>query len=51
MDGDGEGTFGVSHLSGMPITLGFGGLLLAVLVLLVILRLVFGSITVSGGAR
>lgn len=48
---DGAGTFGLSHLSDKPITLSYGMLLVAVLVLLVILRIVFGSITVSGGAR
>ena len=51
-DGQGQGgTFGVSHLSDMPITLSYGALLLGALVLLIVLRLVFGSITLSGGAR
>lgn len=48
---DGQGTFGISHLSSMPITLGFGGLLILVLLLLIVLRIAFGSITVTGGAR
>ena len=51
MSDDGEGTFGISHLSDKPITLSYGLLLVGVLVALIVLRLVFGSITVSGGAR
>lgn len=51
MADNGDGTFGVSHLSSMPITLTYGMLLLGVLLLLILLRVVFGSITVSGGAR
>lgn len=50
---DNESSFGVSHLSETPITMGFGLVLLAVLLLLVILRLVFADVGVSvrGGAR
>lgn len=48
---DGEGTFGVSHLSDLPITLSFGAVLILVLLLLVVLRIAFGSITVTGGAK
>ena len=48
---DGPGSWGVSHLASMPITLTFGTLLLGVLILLLILRLVFADITVRGGAR
>jgi uncharacterized membrane protein len=48
---DGESSFGVSHLSGMPITLTFGMVLVFALLVLVFLRIVFGEISVSGGAR
>lgn len=48
---DGENSWGVSHLSSLPITLTFGTVLLAVLVVLILLRVVFGEITVSGGAK
>jgi hypothetical protein len=48
---DGENSWGIGHLSGMPITLTFGVALFAVLVVLVILRVAFGSITVSGGVK
>ena len=51
MNGDGESGWGVSHLASMPITLTFGMVLLAVLVVLILLRVVFGEIRVSGGAR
>ena len=51
MAGDGESGWGVSHLSGMPITLTFGLVLLAVLIVLILLRVVFGEISVSGGAK
>jgi hypothetical protein len=50
MNGD-ESGWGVSHLSSMPITVTFGVVLLAVLVVLILLRVVFGEISVSGGAR
>ena len=50
-DGSTDGTFGVSHLSSMPITLTYGLVLVLVLVILVAMRVLFGSITVSGGAR
>lgn len=46
---DNESGFGVSHLSEVPITVSFGLVLLAVLLLLVILRLVFADVKVSGG--
>ena len=48
---DGDGSWGVSHLGGMPITLTFGMVLLLVLVILVLLRVLFGSISVSGGVK
>ena len=48
---DGESSYGFSHLSEHPITLTYGALLIGVLLLLVLLRVVFGSISVSGGAR
>jgi len=50
MNGD-DSNWGFSHLSAMPVTLTFGVALLAVLVVLVILRVAFGSITVSGGVK
>jgi len=50
MDDGGSG-WGISHLSGMPITLTFGISLIAVLIILIVLRLAFGSISVSGGVR
>jgi hypothetical protein len=46
-NGDGDGTFGVGHLSAHPITLTFGMVLLLVLVVLVILRVAFGSLRVG----
>ena len=50
MDGDG-GSWGFGHLASMPVTLTFGMALLGVLILLVVLRLAFGSISVQGGVR
>lgn len=46
---DNESGFGVSHLSEAPITASFGFVLLFVLLVLVILRLVFADVKVSGG--
>jgi len=46
-----DGTFGISHLAGEPIALTYGMLLLGALLLLVVLRFLFGSVTVSGGVR
>jgi len=46
-----DSNWGIGHLSAMPITLTFGAALLAVLVVLVILRVAFGSISVSGGVK
>jgi len=48
---DDGSSWGVSHLGSMPVTLTFGVALIAVLIVLVILRLAFGSITVSGGVK
>jgi hypothetical protein len=48
---DDDGNWGISHLSGMPVTLTFGVVLLAVLIILIILRMAFGQISVSGGVR
>ena len=48
---DGDGNWGFSHLGSMPITLTFGVSLLFVLVILVLLRVLFGSISVSGGVK
>jgi hypothetical protein len=47
---DGSGGFGIAHLASMPITLTFGIVLLAVLLVLVALRVVFGNISVGGSA-
>lgn len=46
---DQESGFGVSHLSETPITVSFGLVLMGVLLLLIILRLVFADVKVSGG--
>ncbi|HEV2317336.1 MAG TPA: hypothetical protein VGV89_07165 [Thermoplasmata archaeon] len=53
MNNDNGSSFGLSHLSSLPITTSFGFLLLGVLVLLLVLRLVFADISISGrgGAR
>ena len=51
MNGDNDSSFGIGHLASTPITLTFGAVLLAVLVLLVVLRLVFADVSVRGGAR
>ena len=45
-DGTGGG-WGVSHLSGMPITLTFGVVLAVVLLVLIFLRVAFGEIRVG----
>jgi hypothetical protein len=50
MNGD-DGNWGISHLGSMPVTLTFGVVLLAVLVGLIVLRMLFGQVTVSGGVR
>ena len=50
MDGADSG-WGFGHLSSMPVTLTFGAALLAVLIVLVILHVAFGSISVQGGVR
>ena len=50
MASDGESGWGVSHLASMPITLTFGIVLLAVLIVLILLRVVFGNISVGGSA-
>jgi hypothetical protein len=51
MADDGESMFGLGHLAGMPITLTFGTVLVAALIVLIILRVAFGEIRVSGGAK
>lgn len=48
MDYEDQG-FGVSHLSTTPITVSFGFALLLTLVVLVVLRLVFGDVSVRAG--
>ncbi len=48
---DNGGTFGLSHLSANPIALTYGTVLIVVLVALVLLRILFGSISVSGGVK
>jgi len=45
-----ESSWGVSHLASTPITLTFGIVLVAVLIALVLLRIVFGNISVGGSA-
>lgn len=47
MNGDGQSSFGVTHLASHPITLTFGISLLAVLIILIVLRVVFGEIRVG----
>lgn len=47
MSDSGESNWGVSHLSGMPITLTFGVVLAVVLLVLIFLRVVFGEIRVG----
>jgi hypothetical protein len=52
--GDGQdSSWGLAHLSGMPITLSFGLVLFGALILLVILRVVFAdaSFAVRGGVK
>ena len=44
---DGESSWGFSHLASMPVTLSFGVVLFAVLVILIVLRVVFGEIRVG----
>lgn len=46
---DDDSGFGLSHLSQVPITASFGLVLLGVLLLLIMLRLVFGSVGASAG--
>jgi hypothetical protein len=48
---DDDGNWGIGHLAGMPVTLTFGLVLLGVLIVLVLLRVAFGSISVSGGVK
>lgn len=48
---DDSGNWGFGHLPAHPITLTFGMALLAVLIVLVILRVAFGSISVQGGVK
>lgn len=50
MAADDGSSWGFSHLASMPITLTFGAVLLAVLIVLVLLRVVFGDIHVGGSA-
>ena len=53
MNGDqtGTGSFGISHLGGMPITTTFGFVLLIVVAILVWMRIAFGSVSASGSVR
>ncbi len=48
---DGSSSWGVSHLSSTPITMSFGLLLLAAVVLLIVLRFAFADVSVRGGVR
>jgi hypothetical protein len=50
MNGD-DSNWGFGHLSALPVSLTFGVVLFAVLILLVVLRLAFGQISVSGGVK
>ena len=50
-NGDGSSSWGITHLSSMPITLTFGVSLLFVLIILVLLRVLFGSVSISGGVK
>ena len=47
MSDDGQSSFGITHLANHPITLTFGISLLAVLIILIVLRVVFGEIRVG----
>jgi len=48
---DGESNFGLSHLAAHPITLTYGTVLLGALFLLIVLRVLFGSVSVTGGVK
>jgi hypothetical protein len=48
---DDDSNWGFGHLSSMPVTLTFGLVLVGVLVALIVLRLLFGQVSVSGGVR
>ena len=52
---DGESGFGLSHLSEHPITLTYGTVLLGALIVLILLRVLFGSVSgnvsAGGGVR
>ena len=50
MDGD-DSNWGFSHLSSTPVTLTFGVVLIGVLLALILLRVLFGQISVSGGVK
>jgi hypothetical protein len=45
MPGDGENSWGLGHLAGLPITLTFGMVLLGALILLIVLRLAFANVS------
>lgn len=45
-----SGSFGISHLSDLPITMSFGLVLLIVLGVLVLLRILFADVRFSAGA-
>jgi hypothetical protein len=47
MNSDGESAFGVGHLTGLPITMTFGVVLVTVLLVLILLRVAFGEIRVG----
>jgi hypothetical protein len=51
MNGDGTGSsWGFSHLANLPVSLSIGATLLVVLILLIVLRVVFADVRVSGSA-
>lgn len=48
---NGDSSWGVSHLSSMPVTMSYGLLLLGVLIVLIVLRFLFADVTVRGGVK
>ena len=49
--GDSQNSWGFSHLSGHPITLTFGSVLLGALIILIVIRFAFSSVDIIGGVR
>lgn len=44
---NGTSSWGLSHLSGLPVTVSFGATLLAVLLILIVLRVLFAEVRVG----